>query len=159
MIKIYTSPSCSSCRKVKKWFDDNQIPYVAKNIFGPTLAAEDLMEVISKCENGTEDIISTRSKIVQEQNIDFDSMTISQLIAFIQKNPSILKRPIIVDDHRLQVGYNEEEIRTFIPRARRLAETYCNPKTCKGYSTCEYAKAQLAAGGEAAMEGACHDKP
>ena len=97
MIKIYTSPSCSSCRKVKKWFEDNKIPFVEKNIFGPFLSAEDLMEVISKSENGTDDIISTRSKIVQEQDIDFDSMKISELIAFIQKNPSILKRPIIVD--------------------------------------------------------------
>lgn len=155
MIKIYTSPSCSSCRKVKKWFDDNKIPYVAKNIFGPTLSAEDLKEVISKCENGTDDIISKRSKIVQEQNIDFDSMTISELIAFIQKNPSILKRPIIVDDHRLQVGYNEEEIRTFIPRARRMAEFYCNPKLCAGYPDCEFAKSRLANQG---LEGAATDE-
>ena len=27
MIKIYTSPSCSSCRKVKQWFDEQKIPY------------------------------------------------------------------------------------------------------------------------------------
>ena len=26
MIKVYTSPSCSSCKKVKKWFLDNDIP-------------------------------------------------------------------------------------------------------------------------------------
>lgn len=140
MIKIYTSPSCSSCRKVKKWFEENHIPYVEKNIFGPFLSAEDIKEVISKAENGTDDIISTRSKIFQEQEIDFDSMKISELIAFIQQNPSILKRPIIVDDHRLQVGYNEEEIRTFIPRARRLAEQYCSPTQCENYGNCQYAQ-------------------
>jgi len=142
MIKIYTSPSCSSCRKVKKWFEDNKIPFLEKNIFGPFLSAEDLMEVISKAENGTDDIISTRSKIVQEQDIDFDSMKISELIAFIQKNPSVLKRPIIVDDHRVQVGYNEEEIRTFIPRARRLAERYCSPEECENYASCHYCNPQ-----------------
>ena len=125
MIKIYTSPSCSSCRKVKKWFDEQQIPYEAKNIFGDTLSVDDVKEVIAKAENGTDDIISTRSKIVSENNINFDDMTISELIDFIRKNPSILKRPIIVDDRRLQVGYNEEEIRTFIPIARRIAEEAC----------------------------------
>ena len=125
MIKVYVSPSCSSCRKVKKWFDDQKIPYESKNIFGPDFTANDILEIIAKSENGTDDIISTRSKIVQEQNIDFDSMKVSELIHFIRENPSILKRPIIVDDHRVQVGYNEEEIRTFIPRARRYAESLC----------------------------------
>lgn len=143
MIKIYTSPSCSSCRKVKKWFDEQHIPYEAKNIFGDTLSIEDVKEVISKAENGTDDIISTRSKIVSENNINFDDMTISELIEFIRKNPSILKRPIIVDDRRLQVGYNEEEIRTFIPRARRLAEMYCSPSECENYPTCPHAKDKL----------------
>ena len=52
-------------------------------------------------------------------------MTITELVDFIRNNPSILKRPIMVDDHRIQVGYNSEEIRTFIPRARRIAEMAC----------------------------------
>jgi regulatory protein spx len=135
MIKVYVSPSCSSCRKVKKWFDDQKIPYESKNIFGPDFTANDILEIIAKSENGTDDIISTRSKIVQEQNIDFDSMKVSELIQFIRENPSILKRPIIVDDHRVQVGYNEEEIRTFIPRARRLAESLCGPN-CEQWGYC-----------------------
>lgn len=140
VIKIYVSPSCSSCRKVKKWFDEHNIPYEAKNIFSPSLNAADLKEIIAKSENGTDDIISPRSKIVQEQNIDFDSMTISELIEFVRKNPSVLKRPIIVDDRRVQVGYNEEEIRTFIPRAREYAARLCNPDNCEQWGQCEFSK-------------------
>lgn len=136
MIKIYYSPSCSSCRKVKKWFDDEKIPYESKDIFSSDLSVTDLKEVISKCENGTDDIISPRSKIVLDNHIDFDSMTVSQLIDFIRKNPSVLRRPIIVDDHRVQVGFNSEEITTFIPRARKMAEMACNAKDCPTYGKC-----------------------
>ncbi len=32
MIRIYTAPSCASCRKVKSWLNENKIPYVEKNI-------------------------------------------------------------------------------------------------------------------------------
>lgn len=145
MIKIYISPSCSSCRKVRKWFDEQGIPYEAKNIFSPSLSKKDVMEMISKSENGTDDIISTRSKIVQEENIDFDSMTISELVDFILKNPSILKRPIIIDDRRVQVGYNEEEIRTFLPRARRLVSDTCNPEGCEQWGCCDFSKDIIAA--------------
>ena len=136
MIRIFVSPSCSSCRKVKKWFDEQRIPYELVNIFSPSFSSNDIKELIVKSENGTDDIISKRSKIVQEQDIDFDEMTISQLIEFIRKNPSILKRPIIVDDHRLQVGYNEEEISTFIPMAQRIAQLACT-KECPNWGKCD----------------------
>ncbi len=134
MIKIYTSPSCASCRKVKQWFEEQKIPYSDRNIFGG-LTPDEIKEMIVKSENGTDDIISPRSKIVQEQNVDFDSMKISELIAFIRANPTVLRRPIIVDDRRIQVGYNSEEIRTFIPRARRIAEEAC--LACPKYLDCD----------------------
>lgn len=125
MVKIYTSPSCSSCKKVKKWFDEQHIPYVEKNIFSSVLNPTELKEILAKSENGTDDIISTRSNIIKEGKIDIDSMSVNELIRFIQQNPSCLKRPIMVDDTKIQVGYNEEEIRSFIPAARRVARSAC----------------------------------
>ncbi len=129
MIKIYVSPSCSSCKKVKKWFTEQNIPFEEKNIFSPNLKEEELKEILTKSENGTNDIISKRSKVLKDNHIDIDDMTITEMISFIRKNPSVLKRPIMVDDHRIQVGYNKEEITTFIPKTRRFQEIYCD--TCE----------------------------
>ena len=126
MIKLYMSPSCSSCRKVKKFFEDEGIPYQEKNIFNATLDPNELKDMLRKSENGTEDIISKKSKIIKEGKVDVDSMTITEMIDFIRKNPSVLKRPIMIDDRRMQVGYNKEEIRTFIPRAKRVAQIACD---------------------------------
>lgn len=140
MIRIYISPSCSSCRKVIKWFDEQKIPYVQINIFVRPLTEDELKDILSKTENGTEDIISTRSKILKENNIDIDSMTLKELLKFIQDNPSVLKRPIIVDDTKIQVGYNSDEIRAFIPHARRIAEWACQHNECPTFESCDYAK-------------------
>lgn len=137
MIKIYTTPSCSSCRKAKKFFDEEEIPYLEKNIFVTDLNEEELKYILSKTENGTEDIISTRSKIIKEQNIDVDNMTISELIKFVRDNPSVLKRPIMVDDSKMQVGYNEEEIRVFIPHEKRVKEWACKKDECPAFTSCE----------------------
>ena len=115
---------------------DENIPFIEKNIFVATLNEKELTDILMKSENGTEDIISTKSKIVKEQKIDIDSMTVKQLIAFIQANPSVLKRPIIVDDHRIQVGYNPDDIRSFIPHVRRLAEWACKNDHCPQYDSC-----------------------
>ena len=136
MIKIYTSPSCSSCRKVKKWFNEQNIPYVEKNIFSATLNENELKEILIKSENGTEDIIATKSKIVKESGVDLENMTINELISFIRANPSVLKRPIMVDDRKIQVGYNPEDITVFIPQAKRIAAWAC--QSCPKASECEH---------------------
>ena len=123
MIRIYTAPSCASCRKVKSWLKEHNIAYVEKNIFSTILRKEELRELLERSENGTDDIISKRSKVIKEGNVDLESMTVNELIQFIQDHPSVLKRPIIMDERRFQVGYNSEEIRAFIPRElRHLAE-------------------------------------
>ncbi|MBO4666634.1 MAG: transcriptional regulator Spx [Bacilli bacterium] len=137
MIKIFTSPSCSSCRKVKKWFEDEGIPYIEKNIFAANLKETDIQEILEKSENGTEDIISKKSNIVKEGKVDVDNMTVKQLIEFVKNNPSVLKRPIILDDRRIQVGYNPEEIRTFIPHAKRIALWACKHE-CPNYEDCDH---------------------
>ncbi len=123
MIRIYTAPSCASCRKVKSWLKENNIPYVEKNIFSTLLRTDELKELLIRSENGTDDIISKRSKIIKENKVNIEELSVNQLIKFIQDNPSILKRPIIIDERRFQVGYNAEEIRAFIPRElREIAE-------------------------------------
>ena len=141
MIKIYTSPSCSSCRKVKKWFEEQKIDYVERSIFSPSLNEKDIYEILEKSENGTEDIISLKSKVIKENKIDLDKMSTSQIVRFILDNPSVLKRPIIVDDSKIQIGYNSEEIRVFIPEeVRRLARLACARDLCKKYDDCEHKK-------------------
>ncbi len=138
MIKVYTSPSCSSCRKVKKWFMDNDIPFIEKNIFGPTFTDKDLYDILSKTDNGTDDVISKRSKVILESGVDIDKFTLKQLVNFVMENPSVMKRPIIVDDHRLVVGFNPDDIASFIPRAKRIADYACTLAACPLYIDCEH---------------------
>ena len=136
MIKIYTSPSCSSCRKAKEFFKKEDIPFQEKNIFFTDLNDNELKDILTKTENGTEDIISLRSKVIKENKVDINSMSISELISFIRKNPSVLKRPIMVDERKIQVGYNPEEIRVFIPHEKRVAEWACKMSECPTFNTC-----------------------
>lgn len=119
MITIYTTPSCSSCRKAKRWLDEHKVAYEEKNLFNHRISDDDIDLMLEHAENGFDDIISTRSKIFKEQELDVDDMSIRELKDFIIENPSVLKRPIIVDDKRMQVGYNDEEIRIFIPKKLR----------------------------------------
>lgn len=124
MIQIYTTPSCASCRKAKKWFDQYKIPYSEKNIFSIKLSKEDIFKMLANSENGFDDIISTRSKVFKEKKLDPDSMSVHELIDFIIDYPSVLKRPIIINENELQVGYNNEDITIFLPKELRNIESF-----------------------------------
>lgn len=119
MVTLYTSPSCTSCRKAKAWLEEHNIPYTERNIFSEPLTLDEIKEVLRMTEDGTEEIISTRSKVFQNLSVDFDQLPMQDLFDLIKENPGLLRRPIILDDKRLQVGYNEDEIRRFLPRSVR----------------------------------------
>lgn len=122
MVTLYTSPSCTSCRKAKAWLQENNIPFKERNIFSEPLNISEIKNILRMTENGTEDIISKRSKAYSKLNIDLNELPMKQLYEIISKNPGLLRRPIIMDEKRLQVGYNEDEIRRFLPRQVRELE-------------------------------------
>ncbi|MED1202521.1 transcriptional regulator SpxA [Heyndrickxia acidicola] len=119
MVTLYTSPSCTSCRKARTWLEENNIEYTERNIFSEPLGLEEIKEILRMTEDGTDEIISTRSKTFQKLNVDVDTLPLQELYTLIQQNPGLLRRPIILDEKRLQVGYNEDEIRRFLPRRVR----------------------------------------
>ncbi|CAG9622842.1 transcriptional regulator SpxA [Sutcliffiella rhizosphaerae] len=119
MVTLYTSPSCTSCRKAKNWLEEHNIPYKERNIFSESLSIDEIKEILRMTEDGTDEIISTRSKIFQKLNINVEAMPLQELYAVIKEHPGLLRRPIIIDEKRLQVGYNEDEIRRFLPRKVR----------------------------------------
>ena len=86
------------------------------------LTTEELRNILALTENGTDDIISTRSKIFQKLDIDVESISVSELLQLIEQYPSLLRRPIILDKKRMQIGFNEDEIRAFLPRGYRKEE-------------------------------------
>lgn len=122
MITLFLSPSCTSCRKVRAWLTKHDVDFQEHNIITSPLSREELLAILSFTENGTEDIISTRSKVFQKLDIDIDELSIMDLIDLIAKNPSLLRRPIIMDSKRMQIGFNEDEIRAFLPRDYRKQE-------------------------------------
>lgn len=139
MIKIFLSPSCASCRKAKAFFEKLHIPHKIIDITAGDLTKEDLIDILKFSENGTDDLISPRSKIVKEQNIDFSSMTLNELLDFVIAHPTVMRRPIIIDDRKMEVGYDPYEITAFMPK--EFKELLDNCENCPLSADCDIAKA------------------
>jgi regulatory protein spx len=101
---------------------DHNIPFEEQNLFADSLTSEDLKQILSMTEDGTEEIISTRSKIFQNLHLKLDDLSFNELLDLLIEKPGLLRRPILIDEKRLQVGFNEDEIRRFLPRQVRTME-------------------------------------
>ena len=135
MVIIYTSPGCASCRKAKQWLRDNRIEFVEKNIFSSLLNKEEIKYLLSRSENGTDDIISVRSKAFQQLKKDLDDYSTNELVELIQNNPSILRRPIMISEKNFVVGYDDDEITALTPGFWKTIDEACNP-SCPVYKVC-----------------------
>ncbi|KKE77649.1 Spx/MgsR family RNA polymerase-binding regulatory protein [Oceanobacillus caeni] len=117
-VKIFGA-SCSSTRKARQWFKDQDISFVERNILKNPLTVNELQGILRMTVDGTDEIISTRSKIYKDLNLDMDAIPLQELLELIHQYPRLLRSPIIMDEKRLQVGYHEDDIRQFLPRKTR----------------------------------------
>jgi regulatory protein spx len=117
-VTIYGSP-CESFRKAKEWFEKHSIPYVERNIFKNPLTVHELQEVLSLTSEGTDEIIATRSKVYKDLELDFEDLSLMELLNLVEQHPGLLRNPIIIDNKKMVIGYNEDDIRKFLPRKIR----------------------------------------
>lgn len=122
MLTIYFSPSCTSCRKAYAWLKEYNISFIERNIMKHPPDKTEINEILTLTENGTEDIISTRSKAFKDLEININDLTMQEFYQLVYDHPEILKKPILIDKRRIQIGYNESEIRQFVPREIRENE-------------------------------------
>lgn len=119
MVIIYLSPSCTSCRKAHAWLEEYNVPFIVRNIISDPPTLPELKKILSLTTQGTDEIISMRSKAFLDLNVDVEDMSLKEVCHLIYDHPEILRKPIIVDERRIQIGYNEGQIRQFVPKSHR----------------------------------------
>lgn len=122
MIILYTSANSSSCHKARSWFHNYGIPYDERNISSYGITRKQLFQVLVLTKNGTSDVISTRSYAYQQLKIDLNQLSFDDFVTLVCHTPALLRTPIIVSKSYCQIGFNKDDIRSFVPHNVRQAE-------------------------------------
>lgn len=117
-VTIY-GQECQSTKKARQWFKKNGIPFVERNILKEPLTVNELQGLLRITVDGTDGIIAVKSKAYKELKINLEELSLQELLALIQKEPRLLRSPIITDGTKIQAGYNKDEISQFLPREVR----------------------------------------
>lgn len=110
-LTFFTYPSCTSCRKTKKWLTANAVDFSERHIFRETPSFEELMNILSLTTEGIDELLATRSQTFKNLNIDVNDLSLSQVVQMIVDDPKLLRRPIITDGKKLVVGFNPDALK------------------------------------------------
>lgn len=110
-IEFLQYPKCGTCRKAAKWLRDNHIEVKSRDITADNPTKAELSVWIEKSRLPIAKFFNTSGRIYKEQNLKekVKSASESELIDILASDGMVVKRPIIVADDFIIVGFDEEE--------------------------------------------------
>lgn len=116
MIQLYTFSSCTSCRKARDILKQHHIPFIEKNMSVEPLTKEELLHILAYTTSGTTEIMSKRSQEIKSLSFNLEELSLNEWVELAVKHPGILRRPLLLSNEQLIVGYNKEEYANFVKK-------------------------------------------
>ncbi|WP_339014772.1 ArsC/Spx/MgsR family protein (plasmid) [Lactococcus garvieae] len=116
MITIYYRRSCNSCLKAFLWLENHNINFTKERV--SKITKEHLIQALSLSDKGIQSILKRpgRSCSTTKKRIAYlNELTFNESIDYLMKNNDLLQTPIVMENNKLLIGYNVEEIRKFLP--------------------------------------------
>lgn len=104
-------PACSTCQKAKKWLMENNIEYTNRLIVEDNPTIEELKEWISRSGLPIKKFFNTSGLVYKELQLSkkLPDMSEEEQIALLASNGKLVKRPLVVTDSFVLVGFKPEE--------------------------------------------------
>ncbi|MFD0048370.1 transcriptional regulator Spx [Actinomycetes bacterium NPDC127524] len=119
-LTFFSYPSCTSCRKTKKWLRSNQVTFEERHIFRETPTPDELQEILKLTTEGLDELLATRSETFKSLNLDLDDLKLSDVLQLLSKEPKLLRRPIVTDGEKLIIGHHEDALKSMVHMKNEL---------------------------------------
>lgn len=102
---------CTTCKKAKKWLDDNGISYTARRIKEENPTKEELKEWHKRSGLPLKRFFNTSGMLYKELNLkaQLPDMTEEEQLELLATDGMLVKRPLVVGDDFAFPGFKEGE--------------------------------------------------
>ena len=104
-------PKCSTCKKAKKWLEENSIEFIDRNIVTDTPTQEELTEWIERSGQDIKKWFNTSGIKYKELNLKdrLVNMSNEEKIELLASDGMLIKRPLLISDKGIFTGFKEEK--------------------------------------------------
>lgn len=97
--------------RAKKFLDDNNIEYIDRQIKENNLTYDEIKEIISKYNIPIKKLFNTSGILYREMDLKnkLSNMNEDEMIKLLSSDGMLLKRPIIISDNNILIGFKESK--------------------------------------------------
>lgn len=109
-------PKCSTCQKAKKWLEEQNINYTERNIVENNPSYEELKEWHARSGLPLKRFFNTSGLLYKEMKLKdkLPTMSEDEQLKLLATNGMLVKRPLLIDENTVLVGFKEAEWRSLI---------------------------------------------
>ena len=111
MIKFICYPKCTTCQKAKKWLDENNVEYEMRDIKLDNPTLNELTEWYRMSGMPLRKFFNTSGLLYKSLDLKnkLPNMTEGEMLELLASDGMLVKRPFIVGDDYVILGFKEEE--------------------------------------------------
>ena len=111
MVKLICYPKCTTCQKARKWLDNNQIEYEFRDIKLDNPTLDELTEWHKKSGLPLKKFFNTSGLLYKSLDLKnkLPTMTDGEMLKFLATDGMLVKRPLLIGDDFVLVGFKEAE--------------------------------------------------
>lgn len=104
-------PKCSTCKKAKKWLEDNSVEFADRHIKEENPTAEELSEWHKKSGLPLKKFFNTSGVLYKELKLKdkLPEMSEQEQLELLATDGMLVKRPLIIGENFVLVGFKEAE--------------------------------------------------
>ena len=104
-------PKCSTCKKAKKWLEENNIEFIDRNIVEETPTTKELNEWIKMSKIEIKKWFNTSGLKYKELNLKEKllDMENEEKIDLLASDGMLVKRPLLITEKEILIGFKEQE--------------------------------------------------
>ena len=111
MLTFICYPKCTTCQKARKWLDENQIAYELRDIKTDNPSAEELAAWHKASGLPLKKFFNTSGLLYKSMQLKdkLPGMTEDEMLKLLATDGMLVKRPLLVGDEIVLVGFKETE--------------------------------------------------
>ena len=116
MIEFICYPKCTTCQKAKKWLDDNKIEYNFRDIKEDNPSYEELSAWYKMSRLLLKKFFNTSGLLYKSMELKdkLPTMSDEEQLKLLATDGMLVKRPLVIGDDFVLVGFKESEWRAKI---------------------------------------------